>query len=201
MTTYGPGVRSAAVDMFERGLSPLGRRPQTRSFPELRETMGADVPLGWTGGPARHGMQEVVRLGHQGGRRERRGRLGAVEARRHELGRLIVGRARLLFTEDHGERNPTQIVRLRPQPQRQGPTAHFASIASMSTMAGRSPFTQANTPLSSSCLPASPRAGRPNRPGSPLPCFQAATEPSRPRCLRSKGAHPAASRSCSRTGA
>lgn len=117
------------------------------------------------------------------------------------LGRLIVGRARLLFTEDHGERNPTQIVRLRPQPQRQDPTAHFASIASMSTMAGRSPFTQANTPLSSSCLPAPPRVGRPNRPGLPPPCFRAATGLSRPRCLRSTDAHPAALRSCSRTGA
>jgi len=45
------------------------------------------------------------------------------------------------------------------------------------------------------------RVGRPGRPGLPLPYFQAATEPSRPRCLRSTGAHPVASRSCSRTGA
>ena len=55
MSTYGPGVRPAAVDVFERGARPQGRRPQARSFPELRVTMGADVPLGWTGGPARHG--------------------------------------------------------------------------------------------------------------------------------------------------
>ena len=50
-------------------------------------------------------------------------------------------------------------------------------------------------------LSAPPRAGRPSPPGSPPPYFRAAVGLSRPRGLRSAGAHSAALRSCSRTGA